>query len=69
MPKKIVIKIRAREGAQNFTTPLDFGPANCYCCGMPGGAPRIKVQTTGAKPMREVLDSLEQMYDDLYGGD
>lgn len=69
MPKKIVIKIRARDGAYDFTTPLDFGLAHCYCCVMPGDAPRIKVRTTGAKPMREVLDSLEHMYDDLYGGE
>lgn len=41
MPKKIVIKIRARDGAYDFTTPLDFGLAHCYCCVMPGDAPRI----------------------------
>lgn len=69
MPKKIVIKIRARDGAYDFTTPLEFGLAHCYCCVMPGDAPRIKVRATGVKPMREVLDSLEHMYDDLYGGE
>ncbi len=69
MPKKIVIKFKARDGAHDFTSPLEFGSANCYCCVMPGDAPRISVRTTGAKPMREVLDSLEHMYDELYGGE
>ena len=53
----------------DFSTPLDFGPANYYCCMMPGDPLRIKVRTTDAKPVREVLDSLEHMYDDLYGGE
>lgn len=69
MPKKIVIKFKARDGANDFTSPLEFGSSNCYCCVMPGDAPRISVRTTGAKPVREVLDSLEHMYDDLYGGE
>ncbi|MFQ5923007.1 MAG: hypothetical protein ACE5M4_09195, partial [Anaerolineales bacterium] len=69
MPKKIVIKIKARDGVNDFTVPLDFGLDNCCCCAVPLDAPQIKVRTTGARPMREVLDSLEQMYEDLYGGE
>ncbi len=69
MPKKIVIKIKAGDGAHDFTMPLDFEPANYYCCMMPGDPLQIKVRTTDAKPVREVLDSLEHMYDDLYGGE
>ena len=64
MPKKVVIKIKARDGAHDFSAPLNFGLADCYCCAMPVD---IKVRAVGSKPVRGVLDSLEQMYEDLYG--
>ncbi len=64
MPKKVVIKIKAPDGAHDFSAPLNFGLADCYCLAMPMD---IKVSAVGSKPVQEVLDSLEQMYEDLYG--
>ncbi len=66
MPKKVVIKFKALDGAHDFSAPLNFGLADCYCLAMPVD---IKVRAVDSKPVQEVLDSLEQMYEDLYGED
>jgi len=67
MPRKVVIKFKAHDGAYDFSAPLNFGVADCYCWAMPADVAQSKVRAVGSKPVREVLDSLEQMYEDLYG--
>lgn len=69
MPRKVVIKIKVPEGVLDFTAPYDIATGNWYCCAMPGDLPRAKVRASKAKSMREVLDGLERMYEDLYGGE
>ncbi len=67
MPRKVVIKIKARDGAHDFSAPLNFRLADCYCLAMPLDRVPGKIRAVGSKPVREVLDGLEQMYEDLYG--
>lgn len=69
MPKKVVIKIKGPHGVHEFTAPADFGFSEWHCCAMPFEMPEIKIRTSNAKSVREVLDGLEQMYEDLYGGE
>jgi len=69
MHKKVVIKIKAHGGAYNLTAPRHFGRGNCCCIASTEATSRVKVHAGGAKPVRDVLDGLEQMYDDLFGED
>lgn len=69
MPRKVVIKIKAPHGAHDFTAPFDFELDDCFCCAMPFKTKKVKVRASNAKSVREVLDGLEQMYEDLYGGE
>lgn len=69
MPKKVVIKIKGKHGAKGFTMPFDMDCGDFMCCAPSAGPSKIKIRTSDAKSVREVLDGLEQMYEDLYGGE
>lgn len=67
MTEKVVIKIKTRRGEGDYTAPFGFDPHGCYCFGVEAG--KVEISTRDAVPMQEALDTLEQMYEDLFGGD
>jgi hypothetical protein len=73
MAEKVVIRIRKAKD----TDYSSFGFGGMACCCSPAGFMhnrfpghiRRRARTQGSDRMRSALDSLEQMYEDLFGGD